>query len=175
LKLWLCRHAPAGFGSNDPRDEAWRGLTDGGRNIAEAIGRAMLEAGEVPKIVLASDHQRACETARIIATIMGVRVDDLDELKPALPIAPLVANFLNDDGKKRLMIVAHSDNLQTFASQYCGDDELFAKGEVRRYEVDRDSGEGTLKWQLRPSDLGFVDEYETPLAGTPEAADADMA
>jgi phosphohistidine phosphatase SixA len=169
------RHSPAGFGSNDPRDEEWRGLTDGGRNISEAIGREMLQQGEVPKIILSSDHQRTCETARIVGTIMGVRIDDLDELKPSLPLAPLVADFLDNDDKKRLMIVAHSDNIQTYAELFCGDDEPFAKGEVRRYEIDRDSREGSLKWQLRPSDLGFVDEYETPLAGTPEAADMDIA
>lgn len=174
MKLWLQRHCPAGQASNDPRGEEWRCLSEGGRNIARAIGREMLDQGEIPNIIVCSDHARARETAELVGQIMGVRVDDLDELGPALPIAPMVRNFLESDDSKRIMIVAHSDNIEAFVSQYAADDEPFAKGEIRRYNFDRDSGNGKLKWQLRPSDLDFVDEYETPLAGTPEAAESEM-
>jgi phosphohistidine phosphatase SixA len=171
VNIFVMRHGPAGLASTDSDREKWRGLTDGGREVVLAVAREMLEQGEVPNFIVCSSYSRTCETAKILGQILGVSVDELDELTPNMPIRPVVEAFLADDNAKRVMIVGHTDNIDPFLEAETGDDEKLAKGEVRRYDFDR-AGEGAEeKWRLLPSDLGFVDEYDTPLAGTEAAAE----
>jgi phosphohistidine phosphatase SixA len=175
VKFWFMRHSCAGPASTDSDREKWRGLTDGGREIALAVARQMLEDGEVPSFIICSSYSRTKETASLLGSILGVSVDELDELTPNMPIRPVIEAFLADDNAKRVMVIGHTDNINPYLEQVAGDDEKLAKGEVRRYEIDRDDATAELKWGLKPSDLGFVDEYDTPLAGTEAAAEMGYA
>jgi phosphohistidine phosphatase SixA len=176
VKLYVMRHGCAGEASSESYTERWRGLTLGGADTVRAIAREMLIQDEIPNFILANEYARTRETADIIGTILGVRVDTLDELMPAIPIKPLVDALLEDDTSKRIMLVGHTDNLNPFLEKATGvKDDKLAKGEVRRLKFDRDSGEAVEKWRLRPSDVGYEDEYDTILAGTEEPADGEPA
>jgi phosphohistidine phosphatase SixA len=168
------RHGPAGEASTDPSTERWRCLTVAGADTVRAIAREMLLQDEIPNFILASEYSRTRDTADIMGTILGVRVDTLDEMMPAMPIKPLVDALLEDDNSRRIMLVGHTDNLDPFLEKATGvKDDKLAKGEVRRFKFDRESGEAVEKWRVRPSDVGFEDEYDTILAGTGETTDGE--
>jgi phosphohistidine phosphatase SixA len=159
VKLWLTRHSDAGAYSTDPVKERDRGLTKVGVGMATAIAKEMRTIGELPKQIYASEYARARETADIIGSILKVPVDIIDELAPHAPVLSMVKRFAGDENISAAMLVGHSDNFNLLYVELTGDDDLddFAKAEVRRLKIDRDTLEAKLKWQLRPSDLGMRD------------------
>lgn len=159
MKLWVMRHGEAGPSMTEPAEERQRGLTDPGRECVRAIAREMLRQDEVPHIILSSEYSRALETADIVGEMLGVMVNPLDELGPFIPVSQTM-RMLAESGAKRLMIVGHHDNLDPWIEAATGKEDPLAKGEVRRYKIDRDSGKAVLKWSLLPSEVGSVDQYD---------------
>jgi phosphohistidine phosphatase SixA len=161
LKLWLARHSEAGGPDRDPVEERERELTEEGEAIAEDVARGMKKAGEIPEVIFASNYRRASQTGDIFGKILGCDVDLIDECNPHMPLCEFIQTILADENSKRVMIVGHSDNMIP-ALEELGVDETddFAKGEVRRYKIDRDSGKSKERWRLRPSDVGkYEDDF----------------
>lgn len=160
MKLWVMRHSVAGQVSTDPEVERDRPLTDEGVEIAEAIAKGMKDADEIPLVIFASCFVRTQETADIVGKLLKVPVDLIDELAPHLPITKWVMGLIENEDMKRVMIVGHHDNLEPCFEEL-GDGEVFdelVKGEVRRLDIDRDTGEWTEEWRLRPTDVGLEDD-----------------
>ena len=162
MKLWIMRHSMAGNYSDDPEKERDRPLTKEGVGIAEAIAKGMMDMEEMPSVIFASNFVRTQETADIVGKTLKVPVDLIDELAPHLSLTNWVMSIVGNKDMKRVMIVGHHDNLQPCFEEL-GDGEPFkdlAKGEVRRLDIDRDTGEWEETWQLKPSDVGLEDDVE---------------
>jgi phosphohistidine phosphatase SixA len=159
VKVWLARHGEAGDYLKDPKAERERPLTPEGRKIVAAIARAMKDAGEEPRTILTSEYARAYETADIIGKAFGCPVDIVSSVAPHMPLAHALEVLAEEDEQRRVMIVAHSDNINPWVERVTGDEDDFAKGEVRRYRVDRADGSAKERWRCCPSDVGFKDEF----------------
>lgn len=163
MQLWIGRHAHAGSPSDDPKTERERPLTPEGVRMAKALASAMLDAGEVPKTIFCSPFVRAQQTADIYGRALGVsQVVNLGDLAPWRPLTPTLASLIGVKGAermKRLMIVGHVDNVSPCMQDLATDEKWkpSVMGEVRRVEIDRDSLEWSIKWCIRPSDIGLKD------------------
>lgn len=161
MKLWIMRHGDAGEVSDDPEKERERPLTEEGEKTIEAIAKGMADADEVPNVIFASCFTRTQQTGDIVGKALEVPVDLLDELAPHLPLARWLMGLIQSEDLKRVMIVGHHDNLEPCFEELSDGQTPFeelAKGEVRRFDVDRDTGEWQEEWRLKPSDVGFEDE-----------------
>jgi phosphohistidine phosphatase SixA len=129
--------------------------------MAKAIAQAMGVAGEIPNAIFSSPFMRAIQTADIVGKILKAQVNVIGDLSPIRPIDETILGLMSHGEIKRVMIVGHKDNvgpaMNNFGSVDGDDwkDEVMA--EVRRVRIDRDTGKWSLKWQLRPSDLGLRD------------------
>lgn len=159
MKLWIGRHAYAGNPSKDPQTERERPLTTEGKATAKAIAMAMRTAGESPKVIFCSPFTRTVMTADIYGAILGIQVNIIGELSPMRPMEDGILGLINKDRIKRIMLVCHVDNTGPAMRNFDDSDKWpdLVMAEVRRVDMDRKDGSWSLKWRLRPSDLGLKD------------------
>ncbi len=160
MKLYIGRHAYAGASSADPKKERDRPLTPEGRAMAKAIANAMAAAGEIPRVIFSSPFQRAIETSDIYGKTWGVQVNVVGEMAPVRPLTNSIADLLQAPEKlKRVLLVGHVDNTTPAMRELEDGDKWkpLVMGEVRRVTMSRSDLCWTLKWQIRPSDLGLKD------------------
>jgi phosphohistidine phosphatase SixA len=126
--------------------------------MANAIAKAMVAAGEIPNVVFCSPYTRATQTADTYGRAFGVRVNVVDDLSPDRPLEDRILELIELCEIKKLMLVGHVDNTSP-AMGNLGSDKwpALVMGEVRRVNMDRKSGDWTLKWAIKPSDLGLRD------------------
>jgi phosphohistidine phosphatase SixA len=159
MKVWVMRHGPAGDTDEDPVKERERGLLPEGKKLVTAIAREMLDQGEEPRTIISSDYARTIETADTVGKMLGVTVDTSNNLEPHMPLSHLLGILADEDEQTRIMIVSHSDNIDPWIEKITGDEDPYAKGEIRRFRLDRSDGSAKERWRLCPSDVGFKDEY----------------
>jgi len=160
MKLWLARHAYAGDSvDGDPQGERERPLKKQGLAMARAIAQQMVANGEIPDVIIASTLVRAQMTADILGAATGATVDLSGDLSPHLPITDWLLTTIADNSIKRLMVLCHRDNIDPMMQSLAGGDDWpgIVMGEVRRVEMVRQTGQWSLKWQCKPSDLGLKD------------------
>lgn len=161
MKLWIMRHGFAGdFIPNDTKAERNRPLKPEGKAMVKAIAQAMIDADEIPNVIFASPFERTKNTADIVGSMLLVQVNIVDDMAPNRPLEERLLEFMGHKEQKRIMLVGHVDNTTPAFENFGGDWEPLVMAEVRRVKIDRKSGEWTLKWGVKPSDLGLND-YET--------------
>ena len=159
MKLYVGRHAYAGDPSPDPKTERERPLTAEGKATALAVARSMGDLGEVPKVIFCSPFARAIMTADIYGKELGIQVNVIGDLAPMRPIEDAILGLAAKGEQKRVMIVGHVDNTTPSMNNLGGDSKWkdLVMAEVRRVRFDRDSGAWTLRWTVKPSDVGRKD------------------
>ena len=164
MKLWVGRHCVAGPASTDPKRERERPLIPEGVATATAIAKALKAAGEVPNVIFCSPFTRATMTADIYGKILGVQVNVIGDLAPMRPMEDTILGLMAHGEQKRIMIVTHVDNSTPSMNNLGGDSKWkdLVMGEVRRVKIDRKSGQWSLRWGMKPSDLGLKDYASTP-------------
>ena len=159
MKLYIGRHGYAGDPETDPKKERERPLTSEGKATVLAIAKAMGDVGEIPKVIFSSPFQRAIMTADIYGKVLGVQVNVIGDLAPMRNIDAALLNLLSYPKCKRVMIVGHVDNTGPAMKTFDGDTKWkdLVMAEVRRVRMDRDSGDWSLRWGIKPSDIGCKD------------------
>lgn len=159
MKLYIGRHCYAGDPSDDPKTERERPLLQEGKVTALAIANAMCDIGEVPNVIFCSPFQRAIMTADIYGRVFGIQVNVIGDMAPVRPLEDAIATLIGSDKLKRVMLVGHVDNttpaMQTFESNDKWKDLVM--GEVRRVNISRKDCSWSLKWGIKPSDIGRKD------------------
>ncbi len=174
MKIFLIRHAiretPDDFTEAEEGDPE-AGLTEEGEEIARCLGRWMAENEAVPSMILASPARRAQETANLIAEEIAeggyaapqVKVDA--SVGPFQSIRGLLLQLGKDEEKKRVAIVSHRGTIVNGLKALNVDNESGEKvdnpamGEMRLLRVNRKTGAWSVKYRVRPSDLGHTDQY----------------
>jgi phosphohistidine phosphatase SixA len=162
LKLWISRHGFAGKPSADPKVERERPLKPEGIAMVKAIGQAMLDAGEQPKIVFCSPYTRTTMSADILGGMLGISVNVVGDMAPQRPLTPALQSLIGVTGSeqmKRVLLVGHVDNTSPCMTDLGTNDDWndLVMAECRRVKIDRDTLEWSLKWGVKPSDLGLRD------------------
>ena len=159
MRLWIGRHAYAGPAVNDPKAERDRPLLPEGIATATAIAKALAAAGEVPNVIFSSPFQRAIQTADIYGKTLGVQVNVIGEFAPMRPLEDGIIGLMAKREQKQIMCIGHVDNTTPSMNNLGGDVDWndLVMAEVRRVRIDRKTGAWSLKWGVRPSDVGCRD------------------
>lgn len=159
MKLYIARHGYAGDSSTDPKQERERQLTAEGKATVLAVANAMSDVGEVPNIIFCSPLARANMTADIFGRVLGSSVNVIGDLAPMRNIDAAILNLMSYAKAKRVMIVGHVDNTTPAMTGFDGDSKWkdLVMAEVRRVQIDRDSGDWKFRWGIKPSDVGRKD------------------
>ena len=125
-QLVLLRHAKAAVDS-DSGEDFDRPLAARGREDAPVVGKALVDAGADPQVVLVSDAKRTRETWGLIAAAFPKA--EVRFLK-SLYLCPseLLVTEAESAGAERVMIVAHNPGLHELATRWAHrNNELDAK------------------------------------------------
>ena len=157
ISLYLLRHAHAG----DP--EKWHGpdesrpLSEKGRLQAERLGLFLGDNGFETDLILSSPRTRALETARLVATPLGLPVIVRDELGEPLDLDG-VDRLLDLVGSpSRPVLVGHDPDFTMLCSELLGLAELpVRKGALVRIDtgIPLRPGRGVLRWLVPPDIFG---------------------
>jgi phosphohistidine phosphatase len=153
IQLHLLRHAHAGdpMKWNGPDDA--RPLSEKGRLQAEGLGILLADAGFDPDAILSSPKLRALETARLVATPLGMPVRVIDMLGGPLDIDAVDALLEAAGNPRRPVLVGHDPDFSELAADLAGVAELpMRKGALVRIDLTRplSPGSGVLRWLLPP-------------------------
>ncbi|GAC1355067.1 MAG: histidine phosphatase family protein [Polyangiales bacterium] len=163
MKLYVMRHGPAEDDSPTGED-ATRALTPSGRERVRAVTRALVAAGEAPKLVVASPLVRALQTAEIVHAHGEVEapVQVHGAIAPRGEALAFVRRAAKD-GKKRLMVVGHEPDVSILVAALLGRSLAapFAKAMVVGLRVPPDEGDATLRFVLDPRSLELVTDVAT--------------
>ncbi len=157
LSLYLLRHADAGNPEEWHESDDVRPLSEKGRLQAERLGLFLADNGFEPDVIVSSPKLRAVETARLVATPLGLPVVVRDELGEPLDLAA-VDRLLDAIGSpSRPLLVGHDPDFTMLVSELIGVGELpVKKGALVRVDTGLPlrSGRGTLRWLIPPDIFG---------------------
>jgi phosphohistidine phosphatase len=160
VQLHLLRHAHAGdpMKWNGPDDA--RPLSEKGRLQAERLGLLLADASFEPDAIAASPKLRALDTARLVATPLGMPVRVVEALAGPLDVETLEALLDSLGNPSRPVLVGHDPDFSELAAALVGVAELpMRKGALVRIDLTRplEPGAGTLRWLLPPELLATRD------------------
>ena len=160
VQLHLLRHAHAGdpMKWNGPDDT--RPLSEKGRLQAERLGLLLADAAFDPDAIATSPKLRALDTARLVATPLGMPVRVVDALGGPLDIDSLDALLDSLGNPSRPLLVGHDPDFSELAAALVGVAELpMRKGALIRIDLTRPlgPGSGTVRWLLPPELLATRD------------------
>jgi phosphohistidine phosphatase len=155
LHLHLLRHAHAGDPMKWSGPDATRPLSEKGRLQAERLGLFLADTGFEPDAVVSSPKARALETARLVATPLGlpIRVDDALGGPLSLDVLEAILRATGDPNSP--LLVGHDPDFSELSAELTGIGELpIRKGALVRIDLIRPlrPGQGVLRW-LVPPDL----------------------
>lgn len=153
VQLHLLRHAHAGDPMKWHGPDDVRPLSEKGRLQAERLGLFLAEAGFEPDAIVSSPMARALETARLVATPLGLPVRVNDALAGPLEIEALEALLSASGDPRRPLLVGHDPDFSQLAADLTGLAELpIRKGALVRIDLARplEAGAGLLRWLLPP-------------------------
>jgi phosphohistidine phosphatase len=115
-RLILLRHGKAETDAPSGRDFD-RPLTGRGRRDAVVVGRALVEAGISPDLVLVSPAARAAQTWEAVAAIFPeAAVEDMPELYETTPVEILALARSAGADASTVMVVGHNPGLGQLAA-----------------------------------------------------------
>jgi phosphohistidine phosphatase len=160
VQLHLLRHAHAGdpMKWNGPDDA--RPLSEKGRLQAERLGLLLADASFEPDAIAASPKLRAVDTARLVATPLGLPVRIVDALAGPLDVESVEALLDALGNPSRPLLVGHDPDFSELAAALAGVAELpMRKGALVRIDLARplEPGSGMLRWLLPPDLLATRD------------------
>ena len=156
VQLHLLRHAHAGDPMKWGGPDDVRPLSEKGRLQAERLGLLLAEAEFDPDAIASSPKLRALDTARLVATPLGLPVRVVDALGGPLDVGALEALLVSLGNPSRPLLVGHDPDFSELAAELVGLAELpMRKGALVRIDLARplDAGSGTLRWLVPPEVL----------------------
>lgn len=166
MRLYIIRHSQpeAPTGSDDEYDGFDPPLTDDGREYALNLAQWMLDKGEVPNYIFASDKLRTQETAEIIRSTLGLPEVVLKaSIGPQMSIKKLVEKVAADESYTRVAIVSHHETIEHGLRVLDRDPlvhlDMYAQCELRILRVKRDKVTWKEHRRIVPSQLGGRDYY----------------
>ncbi len=173
MKLFFMRHgiAEPAHGSIGDRDRA---LTEEGRHQVHQIAHALRRLNIRPEIILTSPLIRAAQTAEIVAPVLDVRLETVNELQPGCVLDDL-QRLLRRYPQETVMVVGHEPDFSSLAARLINADErgiLLKKGGVIRIDIDGrpQAGRGRLVTLLTPKTLLLVASTPAPPGDTSQPA-----
>src|SRR6185436_9376094 len=106
MRLYVMRHGPAEGSSPSGRDFD-RALSENGRAETARVARELERRGERIDRILSSPLVRAVQTAEIVRSALGGKLEIRDELAPS-ESAPDIVRDLPTEGAERVLIVGHA-------------------------------------------------------------------
>lgn len=160
VQLHLLRHAHAGDPMKWKGPDDSRPLSEKGRLQAERLGLLLADAAFDPDVILTSPKLRALDTARLVATPLGLPVRVVEALAFPLDVESVEALLDALGNPRRPLLVGHDPDLSELAATLVGVAELpMRKGALVRIDLTRplEPGGGTLRWLLPPELLATRD------------------
>jgi len=157
IQLHLLRHAHAGDPMKWNGPDEVRPLSEKGRLQAERLGLLLADAEFEPDAILSSPKLRALDTARLVATPLGMPVRVVAELAGPLDIESMEALLAAHGSPRRPLLVGHDPDFSELAAAMIGVAELpLRKGTLIRIDLTGplEPGAGVLRWMLPPELLG---------------------
>jgi phosphohistidine phosphatase len=134
-----------------------RPLSEKGRLQAERLGLLLAEAQFDPDAIASSPKLRALDTARLVATPLGLPVRVVEALGGGpLDVDALEALLVSLGNPSRPLLVGHDPDFSELAAALIGLTELpMRKGALVRIDLPRplERGSGTLRWLVPPEVL----------------------
>jgi phosphohistidine phosphatase len=163
IQLHLLRHAHAGDPVKWSGPDDVRPLSEKGRGQAERLGLFLAESGFDPDAILSSPKIRALDTARLVATPLGLPTRVVEALAGPLDI-DLLEELLDAAGNPiRPLLVGHDPDFSVLAAELVGMADLpIRKGTLVRIDIERPirSGTGVLRWLVPPDLLATRDRAD---------------
>lgn len=153
LQLHLLRHAHAGDAMKWNGPDSDRPLSEKGRLQAVRLGLFLADTGFLPDLIMSSPLARALETARLVATPLGLPIVVTNALAEPLDLESLGRLLAGAGNPRRPLLVGHDPDFSELAAQLVGVAELpLRKGTLLRIDTRRslDAGSGLLRWLLPP-------------------------
>ena len=157
IQLHLLRHAHAGDPMKWSGPDDVRPLSEKGRLQAERLGLLLADAAFEPDAIFSSPKLRALDTARLVATPLGMPIVVVEELGGPLDIESVEALLAGHGSPRRPLLVGHDPDFSELAAALIGVAELpLRKGTVIRIDFTGPlaPGAGILRWMLPPELLG---------------------
>jgi phosphohistidine phosphatase len=161
--LHLLRHAHAGDPLRWTGPDDVRPLSEKGRGQAERLGLFLADAGFEPDVILTSPKVRALDTARLVATPLGLPARVIDALAGPLNIDLLEALLVASGNPARPLLVGHDPEFSVLAAELVGMADLaMRKGTLVRIDLERPirPGAGVLRWLVPPDLLAIRDRTD---------------
>ena len=153
LQLYLLRHAHAGDPDKWTGADSARPLSDKGQRQAVRMGLFLADAGFLPDLIMSSPLVRALETARLVATPLGLPIIVSNDLASSLDLDSLDGLLTRAGNPRRPLLVGHDPDFSMLAADLAGVAELpVRKGTLLRIDTRRplQGGHGVLRWLLPP-------------------------
>jgi phosphohistidine phosphatase len=153
LQLYLLRHAHAGDPAKWTGPDSARPLSDKGQGQAVRMGLFLADAGFLPDLIMSSPLVRALETARLVATPLGLPIIVSNDLASSLDLDSLDRLLTGAGNPRRPLLVGHDPDFSMLAAELAGLAELpVRKGTLLRIDTRRplQAGSGVLRWLLPP-------------------------
>jgi Phosphohistidine phosphatase SixA len=160
IQLHLLRHAHAGDPLKWTGADEVRPLSERGRCQAERLGLFLAETGFEPDVILSSPKLRALDTARLVATPLGLPTRVVDALAGPLDLDMLEELLVASGNPVRPLLVGHDPDFSVLAAELVGVADLaIRKGTLVRIDLDRPirPGAGVLRWFVPPDLLATRD------------------
>jgi phosphohistidine phosphatase len=155
MELYLLRHAHAGDPATWEGPDERRPLSDKGMKQSDRLGRFLAGIGFKADSIVTSPKVRAAQTARIVASQLGLPVVEDDRLGGEVGISTLESILRDTGDPDRMIVVGHDPDFSDLVLELCGAGGVpMKKGALARIDADRPlrPGGGTLRW-LVPPDL----------------------
>ena len=157
MKLYVMRHGPAE--DDAPGGDSTRALTPSGRDRVRDVAKALVDAGEVPKLVVSSPLVRALQTAEIVHAY--AKIEAPVQVHPAIAPHGAALELVRDHaarGKKRLMLVGHEPDCSILVATLVGRplSVPFTKAMIAALRVPNEGGDATVRFVLDPKTLDIT-------------------
>ena len=153
LQLHLLRHAHAGDPMKWNGPDSDRPLSEKGRLQAVRLGLFLADTGFIPDLIMSSPLVRALDTARLVATPLGLPIVVTNALAGPLDLESLERLLAGAGNPRRPLLVGNDPDFSELAAELVGVAELpVRKGTLLRIDTRRplDAGSGLLRWLLPP-------------------------
>jgi len=161
LQLHLLRHAHAGDPSKWTGPDSARPLSEKGQSQAVRMGLFLADAGFLPDLIMSSPLVRALETARLVATPLGLPIVVTNALAMPLDLESLEQLLAGAGNPRRPLLVGHDPDFSMLAAELAGVADLpVRKVTLLRIDTRRplQAGSGLIRWLLPPDLLSIATE-----------------
>ena len=155
VELYFLRHADAGDPFAWPGPDEDRPLSHKGERQAERVARLLRGMEDGPDAVISSPKLRAFQTARIVASEVGMEVVISDRLGDGIDVSSL-GDLLEEAGSpSRPLLVGHDPDFTATVSALVDAQVLVRKAALVRISADLPlrPGGGELRWLVPPDAL----------------------